>query len=292
MSGFGPDGTVDLQDLRIKLYDLFGHRYSAVSPSPGALMLLTAANMLQSPNGLFRCRGRVRGVSFNSKRFSVQEVCANIGDYDAEAGFDGLIVSVSHALPIYGRTVVLPDQGDQRPRHIDGMKQVAFPTRPSDAKLEVYADDQTEGRLLIQPGFIDRFVELSAEFNSEMSASVAFAGRQMHVVLPGGDLTRFSKDVSFYKHDTAADHIASEIGRLFDVVAQVDALHVSADRRGSAEIEKARKDYYRTKSQSVVPMVKAAMKAGIVTDSRRAKYLTHEAAMIDPSLHGLMMPSA
>lgn len=286
MSGFGPDGTVDLQDLRVKLYDLLGHRYSAVSPSPGALILLQAANMLQSPNGLFRCRGRVRGMSFNGKRFSVQEVCANIGDYDAEAGFDGLIVSVSHALPIYGRTVVLPDRGDQNPRHIDGMKRVAFPTRTIDAELEIYADDQAEGRLLIQPGFIQQLSNLSPN----LSASVAFAGRQMHVVLSGEQATRFSDDHTFYKHDVAADHIASELVRVFDLVARVDGLHASADRHCPTERNKARDDYYHTKSQSIVPMVKAAMKAGIVTDSRRAKYLTHEAAMIDPTLHG-MMPS-
>ncbi|MGJ8559300.1 MAG: DUF3137 domain-containing protein [Litorimonas sp.] len=291
MSGFGSNGTVDLQDLRVKLYDLLGHRYSAVSPSPGALMLLQTANMLQSPNGLFRCRGRIRGVSFNSKRFSVQEVCANIGDYDAEAGFDGLILSLSHALPIYGRTVVLPDRGDQNPRHIDGMKRVTFPTRTFDAKLDVYADDQAEGRLLIRPSFIQRFVDLSAALSAG-HASVAFVGRQMHVVLPTGGSTRFSGDLTFYKHDAAADHIAGEIGRIFDVISRVDALHASADRHYSAERGKARESYYRMKSQSVTPMIKAAMKAGIVTDSRRAKYLTHEAAMIDPALHGLMIPSA
>jgi hypothetical protein len=291
MSGFEQDGTVDLQDLRVKLYDILGQRYSAVSPSPGALILLQAANMLHSPNGLFRCRGRVRGVSFNNKRFSVQEVCANIAEYDAASGFDGLIVSVSHALPIYGRTVVLPDRGEQNPRHIDGMKRVAFPTRTIDADVEVYADDQAEGRLLIQPEFIQRFLDLCPD-KSIGSASVAFAGRQMHVVLPSNDLTRFSDDQSFYKHDAAADHIAGEIRRVFDIVARVDALHTRADRHYPADREKARENYYLAKSQSIVPMVKAAMKAGIVTDSRRAKYLTHEAAMIDPALRELVMPNA
>lgn len=288
MSGFGSDGTVDLQDLRVKLYDLLGHRYSAVSPSPGALMLLQTANMLQSPNGLFRCRGRIRGVGFNSKRFSLQEVCANIANYDAQAGFDGLIVSVSHALPIYGRTVVLPDRGDQNPRHIDGMKRVAFPTRKMDAGIAVYADDQAEGRLLIQPGFVQQLLDLSPD----LSARVAFAGRQMHIVLSGKQATRFSDALTFYDYDAAAGHIASELSRVFDIIASVDRLQDCADRYCPTERTQAREAYYRSKSQSVVPMVKAAMKAGIVTDSRRAKYLTHEAAMIDPALHGMVTASA
>lgn len=290
MSGFGPDGTVDLQDLRIKLYDLLGHRYSAVSPSPGSLILLQAANMLQSPNGLFRCRGRVRGVGFNGKRFSVQEVCANISDDETQRGFDGLILSVSHALPIYGRTVVMPDRGEDNPRHIDGMKRVAFPTRVIDARFVVYADNQIEGRSLVAPHFIKRLLDLGPVLSTGL-ASVAFAGRQMHVALPTNDLMRFSDDLTFYKHDVAAEHIAGEMVRGFDAVARVDALHASADRHYPVDREKARAEYYFTKSQSVVPMVTAAMKAGIVTDSRRAKYLTHEAAMIDPALHGLMMPS-
>lgn len=290
MSGFGPDGTVDLQDLRVKLYDLLGHRYSAVSPSPGALMLLQAGTLLSSPSGQFQCFGRVRGVGFNRKRFSVQEVRAQSDDEDAAQGFDGLIVSISHSLPIYGRTIVMPDRGEMNPRHIDGMKRVAFPPQTSDARFEVYADNQMEGRSLTSIGFTKRLQDFKSVLSPDY-ASVAFEGRQMHVVLPTGAKTHFSDDQSFYKHDVAADHIAGEIGRIIEIVDQVDAMHACADRHYPAVRSAERADYYRAKLHSVVPLIGAAMTAGIVTDSRRAKYLAHEAAMIDPALHSLL-PSA
>lgn len=184
MSGFDDNGTVDLQDLRIRLYDHLGHRYSAVSPSPGALILLQDANMLSSPNGQYDCFGRVRGVGFDGTRFSVQEVRAQ-GDGESQ-GFDGLIVSVSHSLSIYGRTIVMPKRGVASPRHIDGMKEVDLPSGTIDERFEVYADNQVEGRSLIRPGFLRQLAEFGPML-ADGHASVAFTGRQMHVVLPTGE---------------------------------------------------------------------------------------------------------
>ncbi|MGB3457529.1 MAG: DUF3137 domain-containing protein [Litorimonas sp.] len=283
--------TVDLQDLRVKLYDLMGHSYAAVSPSPGALMLLQAARMIQSPTGLFRGLGRIRGVGFDGKRFSVQELRANDGDgdLDDEGGFDGLIISVSHSLPIYGRTVVMPDRGVLNPRHVDGMKRVGFPSRVFEAEFEVYSDDQVEGRALIPPDFMERLLDFQPILSTGR-AQVAFAGRQMHVVLPTGDLMRFSDDIRFHHHEAAADHIAGEMIRILDMVARVDGLHSSADRHCPVERERARIDFYLSATQSVGPMVKAAMKAGLVSNPREAKHLTREAGLIDPVFQGMLVP--
>jgi hypothetical protein len=110
----------------------------------------------------------------------------------------------------------------------------------------------------------------------------------MHVVLPTGAIPRFSDDQTFFKHTVAADHIAGEIARIIDVIGQVDAMHACADRHYPAARTVERTEYYQAKLHAVKPMIAAAMKAGIVTDSRRAKYLAHEAAMIDPALHGLI----
>ncbi len=291
MSGIASIQTVDLQGLRVKLYDLLGHAYSAVSPSPAALMLLQATKMVSSPTGLYRGRGRIRGVGFDKKRFSVQELRANDGDGDLhdEGGFDGLIVSVSHALPIYGRTVVLPDRGVLNPRHVDGMKRVGFPSRAFESKFEVYSDDQVEGRTLIPPDFVERLMEFEPVLSTGLPR-VAFAGRQMHVVLPTGDLMRFSDDIRFHHHDAAAERITAEMVRVLDLVAQVDALHSVADRHCPVERERARADYYLSATQSIGPMIRAAMEAGIVANPREAKHLTRDAAMIDPMFHGLLMP--
>lgn len=291
MSGFRPDGTVDLQDLRVRLYDLLGHRYSPVSPSPAALILLQAANMLAAPKGLFHCRGRVRGVGFNGKRFSVQEVSADIGDEADELGFDGLIVSVSHALPIYGRTIVMPDRGALNPRHLDGMKRVAFPAGASDARFEVYADNQIEGRSLIPTRFTQHLLDFHRDLSTDLP-SVAIAGHQMHIVLPTGDRMRFSEDLPFYKHTAAAEHVAGEISRVLDIVARVDALQSSADRYCPPETKKLQSDHYLATIQSVGPRVIAAMEAGIVTDRRRTKYLKREVAMIDSVAQDAVMSGA
>lgn len=291
MPGIGTFETVDLQDLRMKLYDVMGHSYSAVSPSPASLMLLQATQMIHSPTGLFRGRGRLRGVGFDGKRFSVQELRANDGDGDLidEGGFDGLLVSVGHELPIYGRTIVVPDRGLMNPRHIDGMKRVGFPTRRFEKVYEVYSDDQVEGRALIPPDFIERLLDFKPILSTGR-VRVAFAGRQMHVVLPTGDLMRFSDDIPVHDYDRAAEIITDEMLRVFDLVARVDALHSSADRHCPVQRERARVDFYLSTTQSIRPMVKAAMKAGIVTNPREAKYLTRDAMAVDPAFRGLLMP--
>jgi len=287
MSGFGPDGRVDLQDLRVKLYDLLGYRYSAVSPSPGALILLQAANILPSSSDPIQCRGRIRGVGFNGKRISVQEVRAGSGD----AAFDGLIISISHSLSIYGRTVVLPGQGDADPRHIDGMKRVEFPADRIITGYAAYADNQVEGRSLVSAEFAKRLRAI-ADGSASTTASAAFAGRQMHVVLPIGGAMRFSDGADYTSHAKAAEQIARDMAAMFELAARVDALHTSADRYVSAEQCEAQAGYYAAKIKSVAPLISAAMDAGIVTDSRRAKYLTREAAITNPALQGMILSGA
>lgn len=266
---------VDLQDLRVKLYDLLGHSYSSISPSPGALILLQSVGMMGSQTDGFDCQGRVRGTGFLGKRFSVQEVRAAVTDI-TKPGFEGLIVSLSHTLSLHGRTVILPNQGAQNPLHIDGMKRAGPPSRSPDAGFEVYADDQTQGQALISADFLEGLQRLKALTPSEQ-ASAAFTGRQMHVVLPTAARMRFSEFVTFQSHDEAAAQIADEITRVVTLIAQVDELQSKANRKRTAEADHARTDYYLSATHAIEPMVKAAMKAGLVDDARRAKHLTREA---------------
>lgn len=289
MSVILPQGAVDIQALRLNLYDLLGHNYAAVSPSPGALLLLQSAKILHSPTGRFRCRGRVRGSAFDGKRFSVQEVRAHVADDEDEGGFDGLIISLSHKLRIYGRTVVLPDRGALNPRHVDGMKRVGFPSRTFEAKFEVYSDDQIEGRTLVPPDFMERLLAFDPILSGG-HACVAFAGRQMHVVLPTGDQIRLSDEPHFDHLASASSHIAGEMAQIFDLVAQIDALHASADRHCPIERARARDDYYLSAIGSVEPAVQAAIQAGLIADHPQAKYLTPEAGLIDPAFRGLLLP--
>lgn len=291
MSLILPNGTVDLHGLRQRLYDLLGLCFSAVSPAPGCLPLLQVCGAVRSPNGLFRCRGRVRGQGFAGKRFSVQEVRANAEPVAGAAfnGFDGLIVSFAHDLRIYGRTVVLPDLGVLNPRHVDGMKRVGVPSRAFEAEFEIYADDQTEGRALIPPDFMERLMAFDTLLPGG-HARVAFSGRQMHVALPMLETVRISSDLSFDHLETAARHVAGEMAQVFDIVAEVDILHSKADRHCTAERNRAREDHYATACAAIEPSILAALDSGEIANDPRAKHLTDTAWTTDPALRGLLMP--
>lgn len=288
MTFLNPHGTVDLQALRVQLYDLLGHSYAAVSPSPAALLLLQATGLVRSPSGYFRGLGRVRGVGFHGCRFCVQEISPHPQDEDG-SGFDGIILSISHRLRIYGRTIVIPDRGALNPRHIDGMKRVGFPSRAFEAQFEVYADDQVEGRALVPPDFMERLMAFDPILH-QGRAKVAFSGRQMHVALPTGPLLRISDDPPFHKVEAAAAHIAGEMSQIFDLVAQIDALHQTADRHCPVERERARDDFYASAIQSVGPAINAALQAGLITDTPKAKHLTADAHLLDPAFQGLLLP--
>lgn len=283
-----PHGAVDLQALRVQLYDLLGQSYVAVSPSPGALLLLQAAGIVRSSSGYFRGQGRVRGTGFHGRRFCVQEISAHPQD-DEGVGFDGVIISISHRLRIYGRTIVIPDRGALNPRHIDGMKRVGFPSREFEAQFEVYADDQVESRALIPPDFMERLMKFDPILEKGR-ASVAFAGRQMHVSLPTGSLLRISDDFPIYSLEAAAAHIAGEMSQIFDLVAQVDALQQTADRHCPVERAKARDDFYASAILSVPPAIEAALESGLIANVPKARHLTADAHLVDPAFRGLLMP--
>lgn len=281
-----------MQGLRHRLYDVLGLCYSAVSPAPACLPLLQLSGAVTSPNGLFRCRGRVRGKGFNGKRFSVQEISANIDAADnsiLDDGFDGLLVSFSHDLRVLDRTIVLPDRGPLNPRHIDGMKRVGFGSREFERKFEVYADDQVEARALVPPDFMERLLAFSPILERGQ-ARVAFTGRQMHVVLPTGPIVQISEERSFDHIETAAAHVAEEMGQVFDIVSQVDVLQAKGDRHCPEATHRAREDYYASALSAIEPAVMAALKNGIMTNDRRAKYMTDTAWMVDEGLRGLLMP--
>lgn len=289
MSVILPNGRVDMQRLRLHLYDLLGLTYSAVSPAPACLPLLQSAGMVSSPSGHFQCRGRVRGKGFAGKRFSVQEVRAVDSSEPDERKFDGVIVSLAHPLSMRGRTIIVPDRGVLNPKHVDGMKRVGVPSRQFEAIYEIYGDDQTESRAIVPPDFLMRLLD----FDSVLSgghARLAFVGRSAHLVLPVGPDQHFSGDVPLYDVEKAAQRIAREMRTLFSHVARLDGLISSVDRHCPAQVEATRTDYYRSAANAIEPAVMAAVASGDIIQDRRAKYLTRDAFMIDPALHGLLMP--
>lgn len=294
MSVVNANGTVELQRLRAHLYDLLGLTYSAVSPAPACFPLLQLCDMIDSPSGYYQCRGRVRGVGFAGKRFSVQEVRALGGATDDDSasdrpGFEGLIVSIAHTVTIRGRTVIVKDRGPLNPTHIDGMKRVGVPSRTFEALYEIYGDDQIEARTLVPPDFLERLLDFDSVLNGG-HANLAFVGRSAHLVLPTGRQGFFSKERSLYDIEQAARLIASEMIALFSHVSRLQTLISKADRHCPRSVEAVRDDYYRSAVSAIEPAVMAAVASGDIKEDRRAKYLTKEAFMIDPDLHGLLMP--
>lgn len=289
MSVIRPNGCVDMQTLRLHLYDLIGLTFSAVSPAPACLPILQLSGMVSSPSGLFQCRGRIRGKGYAGKFFSVQEVRAPEDKSGAAPGFDGLIISLAHDVRMRGRTLVVPDRGALNPRHIDGMKRVGVPSRLFESMYEIYADDQTEGRALIPPDFLDRLLSFDPILGGA-HASLAFVGRSVHLVMPTGDKARLSVDAPYYDIKAAARAIAAEMAIMFGHVSDLDQLASKVDRRGPKAREAARADYYASAIKAVEPAIMAAIASGDIIEGRRAKYLTKEAFAVDPALHGLLMP--
>lgn len=289
MSVLLKDGKVDVQRLRHHLYDLLGLTFSAVSPAPACLPLMQSAGMIASPSGHFQCRGRVRGKGFAMKRFSVQEIRAVGGNEAAAPAFDGLIISLAHHTAMRGRTAIVPDRGPLNPRHIDGMKRVGVPSRRFEALYEIYGDDQTEARTLAPPDFLARLLDFDPVLVGG-HANLAFVGRSVHLVLPTGPDHHISTDIASYGIKEATKRIANEMRGVFSHVAQLDALISKVDRHGSKHREEARLDYYETAAAAIEPAVMAAIESGDIIEDRRAKYLTKDAFMVDPALHGLLMP--
>ena len=285
------DGRIDLHGLRRRLYDLVGLCFSAVSPAPACLPMLQASGAMASANGLFRCTGRVRGKGFNGKRFSAQEISANVIDpiSGTPAGFDGYIVSLSHTLRVLGRTVVVPDLGALNPRHRDGMKRVGFAPGAFEQRFEVYSDDQVEGRALIPVDFMERLIDFD-DRSPGGCIRIAFSGRQMHAVIPTGDTARISEEYWFSDLKLAADMVAVEMARVFALVAEVDRLHSKADRHCTEARNRAREDFYATAAASIAPAVAAALANGLLVNDPRARHLTENAWMIEERLRGLLLP--
>ena len=278
-----PDGRLDMQALRGRIYDLLGLTFQAASPAPDSLPLLRISGLVATDSGHVLTRAKITGLAFEKRPFTVWELRA-VGQ-----GFIGHVVTLPCPIRILGRTVVRPDLYVANPAQIDGMKRLAQVCHVFEGRWEAYSDDQVEGRALLPPDLIERLT-LFDLFHPGKAAGVAFQGGLSHLVLPTGGFVTLSGDNDIIHIDVAMHQIIRELRELFEMLQTAERVLLPITRDDPQARDETRMDYYKTALATVEPMVMAAVEAGLIEESSKAKWLTRRHWIVDKRLHGLLRP--
>ena len=299
MLNFTHDRPADLHALRAHLYDVFGWTYHGKSVPPAGLHMLSAARMIHSPSGAFRCNGHIRGTGYRDIVFDIHEVAARLEGVKlvvnqkgetVETGFNGIIISIAHHVSFLSRTVIKRDHGLLNRKTVEGMQRVGLVDSAFERAFEVYADDQVEGRALLSPDFMERLLAFDAHPKFQ-GLQIGFIGNRMYAVLPNMLGESFGHDMPYYTPKSAADAVKAEMQGVFSLLADMDGLHASARAQTDAEIQAERRAYYDGKSALIDAAVQTAMADGALTGSTRPSYLTDDAhTAVSPMFHGMLRP--
>ncbi len=298
MDVFSRKNPQDLHALRAYLYAVFGWQYHAKSVPPPGLALLRAAGMIDSPTGSVRCNGHIQGTGFGGINFGLHEIEAR-RDTEIEdpltppavaAGFEGLLIRVVHHTSFLSRTIVMRDMGHKNPVRVEEMKPVRLVSREFEALFEVYSDDQVEGRALLTPDFMERLMAFDRHPQFK-NLQIGFVGNAMYAALPSPERVQFGHSLQFFDADIAADTVKTEVKRVFDLLADMDALHASARALDAKEVQSQRQTYYAQKIAIIEDAVANAMKEGRLKTGAASKWIERDAYdTVDPMLHGLLLP--
>jgi hypothetical protein len=286
--------TDEVMALRRAVHSRLGWAYSSPAGPPAAFVPMNSYGMVVTRGNGFYFRGAVEGVAYGAQKFTLTDVTAHRLEpkkYDEgpiRAGFEGVIISLSHPSAFKGRTIIRRDLRVVNPRRVDGMKRVGLVDPTFERVFEVFSDDQVEARDLITPDFKERLLAFNDAFLGR-GVQLAFLGGRVHIALDIDERFNFNKDVPAYDFRDASGVILHEIGSIFTLLEDVQTLQSRIGRKGAAGADKARHGYYTELMQLLIKEVKA-MEGDFKKPSRLQEDLRDTHYMFCDSLKGLLSP--
>lgn len=162
--------------------------------------------------------GQAHGATFRSVEAHLEkETRDSDGDRKWSTVFRGQLMRLEFPTKTFGRTIVLRDKGWFQSKKKSDMKRIGLVDPVFEKIFEAYGTDQVEGRVILNPDFMQRMVDLEASVSGK-NIRFGFDDETLFIAVETAD--QFEAG-SMFKALTSPDRtqkILDEVGAVFDIV--------------------------------------------------------------------------
>jgi hypothetical protein len=162
--------------------------------------------------------GDVHGATFRSVEAHLEkEVRDSKGRRSWKTVFRGQLMTLDFPTKTFGRTIVLRDKGWFNPKKQADMKRIGLVDPVFEKLFEAYGTDQVEGRVILDPAFMQKMVDLERAVSGK---KIRFGFDQDRLYIAVETKDQFEAG-SMFKSLTSPDRtqkILDEVGAVFDIV--------------------------------------------------------------------------
>lgn len=165
-----------------------------------------------------RMFGQAHGARFESVEAHLEKRSRDSdGDEKWKTVFRGQLMRIDFPTKTFGRTVVLRDKGWFNAKTQGDMKRVGLVDPVFEKAFEAYGTDQVEARVILDPVFMQRMVDLEHSVDGK-KIRFAFVDNDLFIAVETGD--RYEAGSMFKPLDAPerTQKILDEIGAIYDIV--------------------------------------------------------------------------
>lgn len=240
--------------LRRLAYGCLSWTYTSPGMPPPALTALRAYGMLYSRSGRFETHGFVSGKAYGGQNFTLSDVTAPAVEDESYPGFGGIVLSLDHMARFDMRTIICRDRGLLNPKTVQEMRRIRLVDREFERRFEVYGTDQTEGRALITPDFMERLMQFDDDYLGR-NIQCAFVGGQLHICLEIDDRFDFNRVPFAESFEMMSNIVLHEIAAVFTVLELAQRLQNSIGVQTQETMDPQRGTYYADQLSRVKVML-------------------------------------
>lgn len=162
--------------------------------------------------------GEAHGATFRSVEAHFEkEVRNSKGNRSWKTVFRGQLMTLDFPTKTFGRTIVLRDKGWFNPKKQADMKRIGLVDPVFEKLFEAYGTDQVEGRVILDPAFMQKMVDLE---RAVAGKNIRFGFDQDKLFIAVETSDQFEAG-SMFKSLTTPDRtqkVLNEVGAVFDIV--------------------------------------------------------------------------
>ena len=167
--------------------------------------------------------GQAHGAAFRSVEATLQrERTDSQGNRTYKTLFQGQLMQMDFPTRTFGRTVVLRDKGMFNAKRHGDMKRVGLASPRFERLFEAYSTDQVEGRVILDPVFMQAMLDLEASVSGK-NIRFGFQGDTLFIAVETGDQYEAGSMLKSLDDPAPTQKIIDEVGLLFDIADKLSA---------------------------------------------------------------------
>ena len=165
-----------------------------------------------------RLEGQAHGANFHSVEACLEKESRDSkGNKTHTTVFQGQLMQIDFPTKTFGRTIVLRDKGWFNPKKRSNMKRIGLADPVFEKMFEAYGTDQVEGRVILDPAFMQRMVDLETSIDGS-NIRFGFDQDKLFIAVETPDQFEAGSMLKALDRPERTQKILDEIGAVFDVV--------------------------------------------------------------------------